>query len=150
MKRLITKIDPNQRPLPCSLDAVKLMLRNEDEWTLTNDMIRDAKIMMDDHGFLALDLSFESGIQSFGLGYRSEGNIGIMILWLARLLGVSKTREEYPKALIGTPIRLFYRTAPGESWGDNLYIGHFMKDSFIRGRELVTAGILDEVLEDDE
>lgn len=111
-------------------------------WTLRNDMVRSVAVMAY-RSFLSLRISFESGLQSLGEGYSSQGNIGIMILWLEKLLGLeSDETVDILAKFKGMPIRVFFRELGGHPVADNTYIGHFMEDRFLKFSALVRAGLV--------
>lgn len=144
MDSVTTTVDLNAKPRFMTLAQIRQKEPDFDKWELRNDMVKSAELWSCDHGFLALRVFYKSGAQDFGGGYRSEGNIGLMMLWLARLWDVYGFEGDLLKAFKGIPIRVLFRFAPGGSVSGNTYLGNFMQDRFIKGTDLVMAGIVEE------
>lgn len=145
MKPVTNTIDLNAPPKFYTLSQIMQRERDEfKEWEMRNDMIKRVVVQSCDHGFLSLGIDYESGGQGVGYGYRSEGNIGIMILHLAQLVGCYAINGDILARFAGTPIRVLHRDAFGDSVAKNTYIGHFMKDQWIYCNDWIMAGIVKE------
>jgi hypothetical protein len=107
-------------------------------------MIASVRVYACNHGFLQLGVDYKSGKQGVGYGYRSEGNIGLMIQGLASLLGDKYINGDILKAMEGKPIRVLFKAEYGGRIADCTYIGHFMEDKFIKMSELIMVGIINE------
>ena len=150
MKPVTNTIDLNAAPKFYTLDLIRERERDcFEEWEMRNDMIKSVHVVSCDHGFLCLGIDYESGDQGVGYGYRSEGNIGIMILELARLVGCYAINGDILARFAGTPIRVLHRNAWGDSVAKNTYIGHFMRDRWIYCQDWIMAGITKETAGDD-
>ena len=118
---------------------------NFNEWKMRNDMVKRIGITKY-RGFLCAGLDFVSGEQGVLYGHRSEANLGVILLWLAALFETPLDRQEQVPDLLDafreTPIRVLHREDWGESMSDNTYIGHFMKDRFLKVSDLVMAGFV--------
>lgn len=134
-------IEYNAEPTFYTLAEIKRKEPDYLEWELRNDQIADVCVISCDHGFLSLGIDYVSKRQGVGYGYRSEGNIGLMIQGLASLLDVKYTNGDILKAMQGKPIRVLSKFSPGASVADCTYIGHFMEDKFIKMSEFVMVGI---------
>ena len=88
MKNPTATIEYNAEPNFYTLSEIKQREPDFKRWILRNDMIASVRVYACDHGFLQLGIDYTSGKQGVGYGYRSEGNIGLMIQGLASLLGV--------------------------------------------------------------
>ena len=142
MSQLIEAIDLNAQCKVYTLGQIRGKEPNFDEkWKLRNDMIERVVVEMCDHGFLSLGIDYKSGKQGVGYGYRSEGNIGLMILNLADVLGVGYINGDILANMKGRPIRVLFKEDFGGSVADCTYIGHFMEDKFIKMSELIRVGI---------
>lgn len=151
MKPVTNTINLNAPPKFYTLSQIMQRERDEfKEWEMRNDMIKRVVVQSCDHGFLSLGIDYESGGQGVGYGYRSEGNIGIEILHLARLVGCYAINGDILARFAGTPIRVLHRDAFGDSVAKNTYIGHFMKDQWIYCNDWIMAGIVEEAQEKDE
>jgi len=144
MKNPTATIEYNAEPNFYTLSEIKNNEPDFDRWKLRNDMIASVRVCACDYGFLQLGIDYKSGKQGVGYGYRSEGNIGLMIQGLASLLGVKYINGDILKAMEGKPIRVLHREDWGGSVADNTYIGHFMEDKFIKMSELIMVGIISE------
>ena len=144
MDPVTTTVDLNAEPRFLTLAQIRQKEADFDKWELRNDMVKSAEVWACDHGFLSLRVFYNSGAQGFGGGYRSEGNIGMVMLWLARLWDVYGLDADLLKAFKGIPIRVLFRFAPGETVAGSTYLGNFMKDRFIKGSDLIMAGIVKE------
>ena len=145
MKPVTNTIDLNAQPRFWTLAQIKEKLPNSNEWELRNDMIRSLRVGSCGHGFLDLCLEYASGAQPVGCGYRSEGNIGMMILWLGKLFGkYAMTTLDILAEFKNTPIRVLFRSRVGEPVAENTFIGHFMEDKFIRYSDIIMAGVVKE------
>lgn len=144
MKNPTATIEYNAEPNFYTLDKIKHREPYFDRWKLRNDMIASVRVCACDHGFLQLGIDYKSGKQGVGYGYRSEGNIVLMIQGLASLLGVKYTNGDILKEMEGKPIRVLHKEDWGGSVADNTYIGHFMEDKFIKMSELIMVGIISE------
>lgn len=144
MKPVTATVDLNARPQFFTLAQIRAREPNFREWELRNDMIKEVCVDSCGHGFLALRLFYKSGKQDVGGGYREEGNIGIMMLWLAMLCGVYGGEGDLLKALKGIPIRVLFRQHGGGSVAENTYLGNFMEDRFLKASDWVVAGIVAE------
>jgi hypothetical protein len=145
MKTVTNTIDLNATPKFYTLSQI--MQREHDEfkdWNMRNDMINRVVVQSCDHGFLSLGIDFGSGKQGVGYGYRSEGNIGIMALHLARLVGCYATNGDILARLAATPIRVLHRDDFGGSVAKNTYIGHFMEDRWMYCHDWILAGVVKE------
>lgn len=145
MKTITNTIDLNAPPKFYTLSQI--MQREHDEfkdWEMRNEMIKCVVVESCDHGFLSLGIDFTSGKQGVGYGYRSEGNIGIMILHLARLVGCYAVNDDILARFAGTPIRVLHRDNWGDSVTKNTYIGHFMEDRWMYCHDWILAGIVKE------
>lgn len=111
-------------------------------------MIERVVVQSCDHGFLSLGIDYESGAQGVGYGYRSEGNIGMMICALADILGTRYINGDALKVLEGSPIRVLFKSDWGGSVAASTYIGHFMEDKFVKMSEWVMAGVVKEEVVD--
>ena len=144
MKNPTATIEYNAEPNFYTLSEIKQREPDFERWILRNDMIASVRVVACDHGFLQLGIDYTSGKQGVGYGYRSEGNIGLMIQGLASLLGVKYINGDILKKMEGKPIRVLFK----EDWGGNVanctYIGHFMEDKFIKMSELIMVGIKNE------
>lgn len=144
MKQVITKIDLNASCPVYTLDQVKLRHTDFDEWEMRNDMIKRIAVHSCDHGFLSLGIDYKTDRRGVGYGYRSEGNIGLMILALADLVGVKYTNGDILAEMRGKPIRVLFKEDWGGSVADCTYIGNFMADRWLYMKDLVMAGIVEE------
>jgi hypothetical protein len=145
MKSVTNTIDLNAEPRFYTLQEIIGREHLEfKKWRMRNDMIQRATVVSCDHVFLALGIDFTSGEQGVGYGYRCEGNLGIMILHLARLVGCYAINGDILARLAGKPIRVLRRDNPGDAVAKNIYIGHFMEDRWMYGHEWIMAGILKE------
>lgn len=144
MKNPTATIEYNAKPNFYTLSEIKQKEPDFERWTLRNDMIASVRVCACDHGFLQLGIDYKSGKQGVGYGYRSEGNIGLMIQGLASLLGVKYINGDILKAMGGKPIRVLFKDDWGGSVADCTYIGHFMEDKFIKMSELIMVGIITE------
>lgn len=141
MNNPLVTLDPTRKCPTYTLNDIEAREPDFDEWELRNDMIERVVVVSCDHGFLSLGIDYVSGKQGVGYGHRNEANIGLMICALADLL---ETRYRNGDALAGmtnTPIRVLFRADPGGSVVKSTYIGHFMKDKFIKMSEWVKCGI---------
>ena len=141
MSQLIEAIDLNAQCKVYTLGQINGKEPDIDKWRLRNDMIERVVVEMCDHGFLSLGIDYKSGKQGVGYGYRSEGNIGLMILNLADVLGVGYINGDILANMKGKPIRVLFKEDFGGSVADCTYIGHFMEDKFIKMSELIRVGI---------
>lgn len=142
MDDTIVTLDPTRKCPTYTLDDIKAREPDFYEWELRNDMIKRVVVASCDYGFLSLGIDYVSGKQGVGYGHRNEANIGLMICALADLL---ETRYRNGDALAGmanTPIRVLFQADPGGSVVESTYIGHFMKDKFIKMSEWVKFGIV--------
>ena len=137
-------IEYNAKPNFYTLSEIKQREPDYERWTLRNDMIASVRIWACDYGFLQLGIDYKSGEQGVGYGYRSEGNIGLMIQGLASLLGVKYINGDILKEMEGKPIRVLFKQDCGGSVAGCTYIGHFMEDKFIKMSELIMVGIINE------
>ena len=144
MRNPTCTLEYNAQPRFYTLDEIAKRELDYPEWKLRNDMIASVRIVACDHGFLQLGIDYKSGKQGVGYGYRSEGNIGLMIQGLACLLGVKYINGDVLEAMRGKPIRVLFRENFGGSVADCTYIGHFMEDRFIYMKELIMVGIVKE------
>lgn len=144
MKNPTVTVEYNAEPHFYTLSGIKQRESDFERWTLRNDMIASVRVYACDYGFLQLGIDYKSGKQGVGYGYRSEGNIGLMIQGLASLLGVKYINGDILKAMEGKPIRVLFKEDWGASVADCTYIGHFMEDKFIRMTELIMVGIINE------
>lgn len=147
-KSVINAVDVNAECPTYTLDQIKAREPDFDEWKLRNDMIKRVVVQSCDHGFLSLGIDYESGAQGVGYGYRSEGNIGMMICALADLFGTRYGNGDALDALKGLPIRVLFKFDIGGSVAESTYIGHFMADKFVKMSEWVMAGIVKEEVVD--
>ena len=108
MSQLIETIDLNAQCKVYTLGQIKGKEPDFDKWILRNDMIECVIVEMCDHGFLSLGIDYKSGEQGVGYGYRSEGNIGLMILNLADVLGVGYINGDILANMKGKPIRVLF------------------------------------------
>lgn len=144
MKNPTATIEYNAEPKFYTLSEIKQRELDFERWTLRNDMIASVRVYACDHGFLQLGIDYKSGEQGVGYGYRSEGNIGLMIQGLASLLGVKYINGDILKSMDGKPIRVLFKEDWGGSVADCTYIGHFMEDKFVYIKELIMVGIVKE------
>ena len=144
MKNPTATIEYNAEPKFYTLSEIKQKEPDFERWELRNDMIASVRVYACDHGFLQLGIDYKSANQGVGYGYRSEANIGLMIQGLASLLGVKYINGDILKAMEGEPIRVLFKKDWGGNVADCTYIGHFMEDKFIKMRELIMVGIVDE------
>lgn len=144
MNPVINAIDINAECPVYTLEQVKGREPDFDEWKMRNDMVKRVVVQSCDHGFLSLGIDYASGVQGVGYGYRSEGNIGMMICALADLLGTRHTNGDALDALDGVPIRVLHKFDLGASVAKSTYIGHFMEDRFMKMNEWVMTGIVRE------
>lgn len=144
MKNPTTTIEYNAEPHFYTLSEIKQREPDFERWTLRNDMIASVRVYACDHGFLQLGVDYKSGKQGVGYGYRSEGNIGLMIQGLASLLSVKYINGDILKAMESKPIRVLFKEDWGGSVADCTYIGHFMDDKFLKMSELIMVGIISE------
>lgn len=144
MKNPTATIEYNAEPNFYTLSEIKRREPDLERWTLRNDMIASVRVYACDHGFLQLGVDYKSGKQGVGYGYRSEGNIGLMIQGLASLLGEKYINGDILKAMEGKPIRVLFKEDYGGSVANCTYIGHFMEDKFIKMSELIMVGIINE------
>ena len=142
MKNPTATIEYNAEPKFYTLSEIKQRERDFERWILRNDMIASVRVYACDHGFLQLGIDYKSGKQGVGYGYRSEGNIGLMIQGLASLLGVKYINGDILKSMDGKPIRVLFKDDWGGSVADCTYIGHFMEDKFVYIKELIMVGIV--------
>lgn len=112
-----------------------------DEWELRNDMIKSVRIVGSEYNTLSLAIDYVSGKQGVGYGHANESNIGLMLLDFAMLLDVYCHPADMLDALRGRPIRVLWKANYGGRVVDNTYIGHFMKDEFIKMSDLVMLGL---------
>ena len=145
MKPVTNTIDLNAEPKFYTLAEIRERERDEfREWEMRNDMIQRVRVASCDHGFLGLGLDFASGAQGVGYGCRSEGNLGIMILHLARLVGLYAINGDILARFAGTPIRVLTRFSAGDPVTKCVYLGHFMEDRWMYCHDWIMAGILKE------
>lgn len=144
MKNPIVTIEYNAEPNYYTLSEIKQKEPDFERWILRNDMIASVRVYACDHGFLQLGIDYKSGKQGVGYGYRSEGNIGLMIQGLASLLGMKYINGDILKGMEGEPIRVLFKEDYGGSVAACTYIGHFMEDKFIKMSELIMVGIINE------
>lgn len=144
MKKLIARVDINAKCPTYTLDQIRARERDFKEWELRNDMIAEVVVHCCDRGFLSLGVEYESKAQGVGYGYRSEGNIGLMILELAKVAGVQYETGDILKNMKGRPIRVLFKFDVGGFAAACTYIGHFMEDKFVKMSELVKVGILED------
>lgn len=144
MKNPTATIEYNAEPHFYTLSEIEKRELFFERWTLRNDMIASVRVYACDHGFLQLGIDYKSGRQGVGYGYRSEGNIGLMIQGLASLFDVKYINGDILKAMEGKPIRVLFKEDPGGNVADCTYIGHFMEDKFIKMSELIMVGIINE------
>ena len=137
-------IEYNAEPKFYTLSEIKQREPYFERWILRNDMIASVRVYACDHGFLQLGIDYKSGKQGVGYGYRSEGNIGLMIQGVASLLGVKYINGDILKAMENKPIRVLFKEDFGGNVAKSTYIGHFMEDKFIKMSELIIVGIIDE------
>lgn len=142
MKNPTATIEYNAEPNFYTLSEIKQRESDYERWLLRNDMIASIRVYGCDHGFLQLGIDYKSGKQGVGYGYRSEANIGLMIQGLASLLDMKYINGDILKAMEGEPIRVLFKEDYGGSVANCTYIGHFMKDKFIKMSELIMVGIL--------
>ena len=147
-KSVINAVDVNAKCPTYTLDQIKAREPDFDEWKLRNDMIERVVVQSCDHGFLSLGIDYKSVEQGVGYGYRSEGNIGMMICALADLLGTRYGNGDALDALKGLPIRVLCKEDWGGSVAASTYIGHFMENKFIKMSEWVMAGVVKEEVVD--
>jgi hypothetical protein len=144
MKNPTVTLEYNAQPKFYTLQDIRRRESDYDRWELRNDMIASVRVCSCDHGFLQLGIDYKSGRQGVGYGYRSEGNIGLMIQGLASLLGVKYVNGDILKEMEGEPIRVLFKSDWGGSVADCTYIGHFMEDKFVKMSELIMVGIINE------
>ena len=144
MKNPTAIIEYNAEPNFYTLSDIKQRESDFERWELRNDKIASVRVYACDHGFLQLGIDYKSGKQGVGYGYRSEGNIGLMIQGLASLLGVKYINGDILKEMKGEPIRVLFKEDIGGSVANCTYIGHFMEDKFIKMSELIMVGIVSE------
>ena len=137
-------LEYNAEPNFYTLGEIKKREPDFESWELRNDMIASVHIWSCDYGFLQLGIDYKSGNQGVGYGYRSEGNIGLMIQGLASLFGVKYINGDILKEMQGKPIRVLFKNDWGGSVASSTYIGHFMEDKFIKMSELIMIGIITE------
>ena len=80
--------------------------------------------------------------QPFGCGYASTANVGFIIKRVAELFDLFEddTRDFY-KAITRCPLRIYSWGHAGDSVMETICIGHFMKDRFIYGYDLMLTGL---------
>lgn len=144
MKNPTVTLEYNSEPRFYTLDEIRRREPDFGKWELRNDMVKSVRVCSCDHGFLQLGIDYKSGKQGVGYGYRSEGNIGLMIQGLASLLGVKYINGDILKEMEGTPIRVLFKQDFGGSVAGCTYIGHFMDDKFLKMSELLMVGIVEE------
>ena len=108
MSQLLNTIDINAKCKVYTLDQIKAKECDFEKWKLRNDMVERVVVEMCDHGFLSLGIDYKSGKQGVGYGFRSEGNIGLMILNLADVLGVGYINGDILANMKGKPIRVLF------------------------------------------
>jgi len=140
MKSVENTVDLNAQPEFLTLEQIRKVEDDIERWDLRNDMVSDVRITAC-KSFLSLHLSFKSGKQGVGFGYRCEGNIGMMMKWLMRLWDVDGDCDNVLGAFWGTPIRVLDKDDWGGSMAQSTYLGHFMEDRFIKVSTLLSAGI---------
>jgi hypothetical protein len=148
MKPVLETIDLNAEPKLYTLQEVKSRLPDFDEWEMRNDMVKSVELVSCDHGFLSLGIEYMSGKQGVGYGYRCEGNVGMMALHLAQLLGVYGCNGDILASFAGTPIRVLHKFVAGESVAKCTYIGHFMEDKWMYCQDWIMAGVVKEAAND--
>lgn len=141
MSKVTELLDLNAKCPIYTLEQIRAKEPDFEKWELRNDMVERVVVGMCDHGFLSLGIDYKSGKQGVGYGYRSEGNIGLMILNLADVLGVGYTNGDILANMKGKPIRVLFKEEFGGSVANCTYIGHFMEDKFIKMSELIRVGI---------
>jgi len=144
VKPVLETIDLNAEPKIHTLGEIRSRLDDFDKWEMRNDMVKAVRLVSCDYGFLSLGIEYASGRQGVGLGYRAEGNVGMMALHLARLLGVYGCNGDILARFAGTPIRVLHKFAAGESVAKCTWIGHFMEDKWMYCQDWVVAGIVEE------
>ena len=144
MKNPTVTLEYNAEPKFYTLQDIRQRESDYDRWELRNDMIASVRVCSCDSGFLQLGIDYKSGRQGVGYGYRSEGNIGLMIQGLASLLGAKYVNGDILKKMEGTPMRVLHKEDWGGSVADCTYIGHFMEDKFVKMSELIMVGIVEE------
>lgn len=145
MKTVTNTIDLNAKPKFYTLEQVMTRESSDrKDWAMKNDMIKSVRVESCDHGFLSLGLDFTSGAQGVGYGYRCEGNLGIMVLHLARLVGCYATDGDILARFAGIPIRVLTRYSAGDPVTKCIYVGHFMEDRWMYCHDWILAGIVKE------
>lgn len=109
MKNPTATIEYNAEPHFYTLSEIKQREPDFERWALRNDMIASVRVYACNYGFLQLGIDYKSGKQGVGYGYRSEGNIGLMIQGLASLLGEKYINGDILKAMEGKPIRVLFK-----------------------------------------
>ena len=143
--KLLNTIDINAECPMLTLEQIK---RREPDfgsrWKMRNDMIKSVQVIRSEHGFLSLGVEYVGDLQGVGYGYRSEGNIGLMIQGLAKVVGKEYTTGDILHALANTPIRVISKFEIGAMVAETTYIGHFMEDKFVKFSDLIKIGIVEE------
>lgn len=124
-----------------TLNEIKNREPDFSRWEMRNDMIKEAVIECCEFGSLSFGIEYVSGRQGVGYGHVSEGNIGLMILSLANLLGIGHINGDIIAAFKDKPIRVLFKPNFGGSVVESTYIGHFMEDKFIKMSELIMIGL---------
>ena len=140
--KMIERIDMLAKCRTYTLNQIKVREPDFEKWEMRNDKIERVVVQQCDHGFLSLGIDFVSNRQSVGYGYRSEKNIGLMILALAKLLDKAGYNCDILEELTGEPIRVLSKFQPGGMIAELTYIGNFMEDKFVKVSELCQVGIV--------
>lgn len=110
---------------------------------LSNDMITSFSVEITGHGGEIVSPAFHfARAQDFGWGCVTTANIGFIIWLAAQLFDLFEDdSRDFGKAIKNCPIRLYSWGGAGDIYMKTVCIGHFMKDRFVYGEDLLRFGI---------
>lgn len=111
---------------------------------LNNDMITSFNIDITGHfgEIVSPYFQFAGTCQGICAGYASTPNVGFIIRRVAQLLDLFEDdTRDFGRAVKNCPVRLYSWGHGGDSVMDTVCIGHFMKDKFLYGHDLMRTGL---------
>lgn len=111
---------------------------------LKNDMIRDARIEIIGHfgELVGIELFLEDKLNPLCAGYASTANVGFIIRRVSQLLALfDDDPRDFMTEIQNAPVRIYDWGRGGDSVMEKCCIGHFMKDRFIYGADLMKTGL---------
>lgn len=110
---------------------------------LENDCVRRFAVEITGHyGFIVSPYIEFAKEQPIGLGYVTTGNVGFIIQRVAKLLDLFEDdTRDFGKAIENCPLRIYSWGHAGDNHMKTICIGHFMKDRFIHGFDLILTGL---------